>query len=89
MRYDNVYCGAACPTEHIDLVKSLLKVGGILVCPVDNKAISSKINTFNDVVVLIYNSWSASAELVRMNGHVKLSYRVCPLPLLLCPQTMT
>lgn len=38
MQYDRVYCGAACPSEHVNLMKSLLKVGGILVFPVDNKA---------------------------------------------------
>ena len=37
MQYDRIYCGAACPTEHVDLVKSLLKVGGILVFPVNNR----------------------------------------------------
>jgi protein-L-isoaspartate O-methyltransferase len=37
MQYDRVYCGAACPPEHVGLIKSLLKVGGVLVFPVDNK----------------------------------------------------
>ena len=37
MQYDRMYCGAACPPEHVHLMKSLLKVGGILVLPVDNK----------------------------------------------------
>lgn len=39
MQYDRVYCGAACPSEHVNLMKGLLKVGGVLVFPVDNKVI--------------------------------------------------
>ena len=38
MQYDRVYCGAACPPQHLHLMRNLLKVGGILVFPIDNKA---------------------------------------------------
>ena len=35
--YDRVYCGAACPPEHENYMKNLLKVGGILVMPLDDQ----------------------------------------------------
>ena len=31
--YDRVYCGAACPPEHENYMKHLIKIGGILVMP--------------------------------------------------------
>ena len=36
-QYDRVYCGAAVSLQHEEYVKSLLKVGGILVMPFDDK----------------------------------------------------
>ncbi|XP_038057790.1 protein-L-isoaspartate O-methyltransferase domain-containing protein 2-like [Patiria miniata] len=35
--YDRVYCGAACPAEHENYMKVLLKVGGILVMPLEDQ----------------------------------------------------
>lgn len=35
--YDRIYCGAACPTEHAQLMKNMLAIGGILVMPYDNQ----------------------------------------------------
>lgn len=35
--YDRVYCGAACPAEHENYMKTLIKVGGILVMPVNDQ----------------------------------------------------
>lgn len=35
--YDRVYCGAAVPQEHIGFVKSLIKVGGIVVMPCEDQ----------------------------------------------------
>ncbi|XP_022091065.1 uncharacterized protein LOC110979514 isoform X2 [Acanthaster planci] len=35
--YDRVYCGAACPAEHENYMKILLKVGGILVMPLEDQ----------------------------------------------------
>lgn len=35
--YDRIYCGAACPPEHAQLMKNMLNVGGILVMPHDNQ----------------------------------------------------
>lgn len=35
--YDRIYCGAACPPEHAQLMKNMLKEGGILVMPHDNQ----------------------------------------------------
>lgn len=34
--YDRVYCGASCPPEHENYMKNLIKVGGILVMPVED-----------------------------------------------------
>ncbi|XP_033097980.1 uncharacterized protein LOC117101956 isoform X2 [Anneissia japonica] len=36
-QYDRVYCGAACPPEHQNYMKNLIKVGGILVMPLDDQ----------------------------------------------------
>lgn len=36
-QYDRVYCGAACPQEYEEYMKSLVKVGGILVMPFNEK----------------------------------------------------
>lgn len=36
-QYDRVYCGAACPPEYEEYMKSLVKVGGILVMPFNDK----------------------------------------------------
>ncbi|XP_033644674.1 protein-L-isoaspartate O-methyltransferase domain-containing protein 1-like [Asterias rubens] len=35
--YDRVYCGAACPAEHENYMKNLLKVGGVLVMPLEDQ----------------------------------------------------
>lgn len=35
--YDRVYCGAAVPQEHIGYIKSLVKVGGIVVMPCEDQ----------------------------------------------------
>lgn len=42
MLYDRVYCGAACPPEHENYVKNLLKVGGILVMPLNDQLLQVK-----------------------------------------------
>lgn len=36
-QYDRVYCGAACPPEYVEYMKSLVKIGGILVMPFNEK----------------------------------------------------
>lgn len=38
--YDRVYCGAGVQREHEDFMKNLLKVGGILVLPLEEKVSS-------------------------------------------------
>ncbi|XP_041356622.1 protein-L-isoaspartate O-methyltransferase domain-containing protein 1-like [Gigantopelta aegis] len=35
--YDRVYCGAACPQEHENYMKNLIRVGGILVMPLNDQ----------------------------------------------------
>ncbi|ELU11333.1 hypothetical protein CAPTEDRAFT_180377 [Capitella teleta] len=37
--YDRVYCGAACPLEQENFMKNLLKVGGILVMPLNDQLV--------------------------------------------------
>ena len=34
-QYDRVYCGASCPPEHENYMKNLIKVGGILIMPLN------------------------------------------------------
>lgn len=36
-QYDRVYCGAGVQQEHQDYMKNLLKLGGILVMPLEEK----------------------------------------------------
>lgn len=36
-RYDRVYCGAACPEAYESYMKNLLRVGGILVMPLNDQ----------------------------------------------------
>lgn len=36
-QYDRVYCGAGVQREHENYMKNLLKVGGILVLPLEEK----------------------------------------------------
>lgn len=35
-QYDRVYCGAACPTEHENYMMDLVRIGGILVMPLND-----------------------------------------------------
>jgi len=35
--YDRVYCGAACPPEHENYMKNLIRIGGILVMPLNDQ----------------------------------------------------
>ncbi|KAK3930974.1 Protein-L-isoaspartate O-methyltransferase domain-containing protein 1 [Frankliniella fusca] len=37
MKYDRVYCGAACPPSYEAYMKNLIKVGGILVVPLNDR----------------------------------------------------
>ncbi|XP_054772927.2 uncharacterized protein LOC129280962 isoform X1 [Lytechinus pictus] len=37
--YDRVYCGAACPPEHENYMKNLLKEGGVLVMPLEDQLV--------------------------------------------------
>ena len=37
--YDRIYCGAACPAEHENYMKQLMKVGGILVMPLNDQVL--------------------------------------------------
>ncbi|KAF5279224.1 hypothetical protein FQR65_LT03472 [Abscondita terminalis] len=41
-QYDRVYCGAACPSAHENYMKNLLKIGGILVMPLNDQLVQVK-----------------------------------------------
>lgn len=41
-QYDRVYCGAACPENHENYIKNLIKVGGILIMPLNDKLLQIK-----------------------------------------------
>ena len=45
-KYDRVYCGAACPPEHEEYMKSLVKDSGILVMPFKDKVINNLIKKY-------------------------------------------
>ena len=38
-QYDRVYCGASCPPQHESYIKNLIKVGGVLVMPLDEQLV--------------------------------------------------
>lgn len=41
-RYDRIYCGAGCPENYENYMKNLLKVGGILVMPLNEQLLQIK-----------------------------------------------
>ncbi|KAG5900210.1 hypothetical protein JTB14_008092 [Gonioctena quinquepunctata] len=41
-RYDRVYCGAACPEQYETYMKNLVKIGGILVMPLNDSLMQIK-----------------------------------------------
>ena len=52
-QYDRVYCGAACPTEYEEYMKSLVRIGGILVMPFNDKVLffSDNISTLESPIM--------------------------------------
>ncbi|KAJ3655677.1 hypothetical protein Zmor_014798 [Zophobas morio] len=40
--YDRVYCGAACPEKYLGYIKNLIKVGGILVVPINERLVEMR-----------------------------------------------
>lgn len=52
-QYDRVYCGAGVQKEHEDYMKNLLKVGGILVMPLEEK-VGVSLQTFRVVQICIF-----------------------------------
>ncbi|XP_035229876.1 protein-L-isoaspartate O-methyltransferase domain-containing protein 2-like [Stegodyphus dumicola] len=41
-QYDRVYCGASCPEEYETYIKNLVKIGGILIMPLNEKITNMK-----------------------------------------------
>ncbi|XP_076065992.1 uncharacterized protein LOC143039616 [Oratosquilla oratoria] len=71
-QYDRVYCGASCPETHENYMKSLIKVGGVLVMPLNDQLL--KITRRSE------NTWDTEALLP-----VSFSSLVMPGPS--CPPT--
>lgn len=61
-QYDRVYCGAACPNEYEEYMKSLVRVGGILVMPFNDK-VSIKIFHNKNLDNKLYSTWLISLML--------------------------
>lgn len=59
-QYDRVYCGAGVQKEHEDYMKNLLKVGGILVMPLEEKVgvLPKKVLMFGNTVVHISRTFN-------------------------------
>ena len=47
--YDRVYVGAACPPEHEGYMKNLIKVGGVLVMPLNERVSTSYVSLLDSV----------------------------------------
>ncbi|CAH1401494.1 unnamed protein product [Nezara viridula] len=54
-QYDRVYCGAACPENHENYMKNLIKIGGVLVMPLNDQLM--QITRTSD------NTWESNAVL--------------------------
>ncbi|RWS29341.1 protein-L-isoaspartate O-methyltransferase domain-containing protein 1-like protein [Leptotrombidium deliense] len=73
--YDRVYCGAACPAEHENYMKNLLKIGGILVMPLNDQLLKIKRVTENcwDVKSVLPVSFaSLIVPTDKVNGTIRL-----------------
>ncbi|XP_046897090.1 protein-L-isoaspartate O-methyltransferase domain-containing protein 2a [Hypomesus transpacificus] len=78
-QYDRVYCGAGVQKEHEDYMKNLLKIGGILVLPLEEK--------LTKITRTSYNSWDTKkiiavsfAPLVLPKHRDNSKPRAVPLP---------
>ncbi|KAE8741311.1 hypothetical protein FOCC_FOCC013165 [Frankliniella occidentalis] len=82
MKYDRVYCGAACPLSSESYMNNLLKVGGILVVPLNDRLL--KITRVSETV------WEkrsilpvAFANLIGVSAsHTVILPKVEPIPLM-------
>ncbi|KAG2461758.1 protein-L-isoaspartate O-methyltransferase domain-containing protein 2a [Polypterus senegalus] len=80
-QYDRVYCGAGVQREHEEYMRSLLKIGGILVLPLEEKL--TKITRTGS------NTWETKkiiavsfAPLVQPKNRSSEKTRIVPLPIL-------
>ena len=79
-QYDRVYCGAAVSSDYEDYMKSLVKVGGILIMPFDDKVrinqgkcVLSLSENHTHVENLTGNSWEKYRSSGRNQTHALLS----------------
>lgn len=81
-QYDRVYCGASCPEEYESYIKNLVKIGGILIMPLNEKLLkitrtgettwsTAKVLSVSFAPLVAPPSSSEAAE------HIKLG-NVCP-----------
>lgn len=77
-QYDRVYCGAGVQKEHEEYMKSLLKVGGILVMPLEEKVGSSCNQRFCALSCLLRSvrgSWQAFSFVTLLTNPFVLQMR--------------
>lgn len=62
--YDRIYCGAACPDPYENYIKHMLKVGGILVMPLNDQLLQIKRSSKNtwDVRSLLLVSFATLVQ---------------------------
>lgn len=48
-QYDRIYCGAGVQKDHENYMKIMLKVGGILVVPIEDQVLTKETNNENDL----------------------------------------
>lgn len=85
-QYDRVYCGAGVQKEHEDYMKNLLKVGGILVMPLEEKVeylstylsvvFNSDLSVAINFFLLICTSFSSGLANCRKHEMHQFSFRM-------------
>lgn len=74
-QYDRVYCGAACPENHENYIKNLVKVGGVLVMPLNDKLLKIKRTsetTWEETFLLSVSFASCIAPVLDQHESVKM-----------------
>ncbi|GLV32321.1 Ionotropic receptor 68a [Carabus blaptoides fortunei] len=74
-QYDRVYCGAACPENHENYIKNFVKVGGVLVMPLNDKLLQIKRTsetTWEETFLLSVSFASCIAPVLDQHESVKM-----------------
>lgn len=56
-QYDRIYCGAGVQKDHENYMKVMLKIGGILVMPIEDQVKKNQLYKLNKRSSLAANSW--------------------------------